>query len=386
MKRNFTPLASRRKILGSLLLAPIAAPLLHACSGDDGRDADIPPALTRALARALGSAQLPGAARRAIENLIGNQDAHGETRALYILRGGSPITEYYADGFSATSRLISWSMAKSITAILVGILVGDGRLSLDEPAPIPAWQRAGDPRGGIKLRHLLHMASGLEHVEVGDPIWSSDTVAMLFGDGAANMAAMAEAKPAIAAPGENFLYSSATSVILADIIARSLTDSAVPAIRRQAVRNFIDGRLAGPLGLEHLLVEFDPAGTMIGGSIMHASARDFARLGELLRLGGVAPSGTRILAQSWVDFMRTPSPANPAYGGHIWLNRAPSAPRNGALWPDRGAADLFAFVGHQGQYIVVSPAQAVTMVRLGITTDAQMDALRQTMGLISSAL
>ena len=95
MKRNFTPLASRRKILGSLLLAPIAAPLLHACSGDDGRDADISPAL----ARALSSAQLPGAARRAIENLIGNQDAHGETRALYILRGGSPITQYYADGF-----------------------------------------------------------------------------------------------------------------------------------------------------------------------------------------------------------------------------------------------------------------------------------------------
>src|SRR3546814_10212260 len=93
-------------------------------------------------------------------------------------------------------------------------MVADGRLSLDGPAPVAAWQRSGDPRGAIRLRDLLHMASGLDHVEEGDPVWASDTVTMLFGGGAQDMAGFAEAKPAVARPGEVFNYSSATSVIL----------------------------------------------------------------------------------------------------------------------------------------------------------------------------
>src|SRR3546814_13208626 len=91
-------------------------------------------------------------------------------------------------------------MAKSITAVLTGFLVADGQLSLDGPAPVDAWQRSGDPRGAITLRNLLHMSSGLEHVENGDPVWQGDTVAMLFGDGAGDMAGFAEAKPAGAQP------------------------------------------------------------------------------------------------------------------------------------------------------------------------------------------
>src|SRR5690606_40584505 len=82
------------------------------------------------------------------------------------------------------SKLISWSMAKSITAVLTGFLVADGQLSLGAPAPVDAWQRSGDPRGAITLRDLLHMSAGLEHVETGDPVWQGDTVEMLFGDGA----------------------------------------------------------------------------------------------------------------------------------------------------------------------------------------------------------
>ncbi len=309
----------------------------------------------------------------------------GQTRALYVLRDGKPIYERYAPGFGPETKLISWSMAKSITAVLTGFLVADGQLSLDGPAPVAAWQRSGDPRGAITLRHLLHMSSGLEHVETGDPVWQGDTVEMLFGEGAQDMAGFAEAKPATARPGELFEYSSATSVILADILADTLTPSPNPQARRDAMRDFIAGRLIEPLGMTSLTPEFDAKGTMIGGSIMHATARDYAKFGEFLRNGGVA-NGQRLLPENWIDFMLTPSPNDPGYGGHIWLNRARPAGADAALWPDRGPNDLFACIGHQGQYIIVSPSQRVTIVRLGITKSDQFPELRRHLADLTAAL
>ncbi|WP_411340961.1 serine hydrolase [Sphingopyxis sp. J-6] len=309
----------------------------------------------------------------------------GETRALYVLRDGEPIYERYGAGFGPDSKLISWSMAKSITAVLTGFLVSDGQLSLDGPAPVAAWQRSGDPRGAITLKHLLHMSSGLEHIENGDPVWDGDTVAMLFGGGAGDMAAFAEAKPAAAQPGEVFNYSSATSVILADILADTLTPSQNPAARRDAVREFIQGRLAEPLGMTSLTPEFDAKGTMIGGSIMHATARDYARFGEFLRNHGVV-NGQRLLPETWMNFMLSPSANDAGYGGHIWLNRRRPAGADAALWPDRGPNDLFACIGHQGQYIIVSPSQRVTIVRLGVTRDDQFPALRRHLADLTAAL
>lgn len=309
----------------------------------------------------------------------------GQTRALLVLRDGEPIYERYASGFGPDSKLISWSMAKSITAVLTGFLVADGQLSLDGPAPVAAWQRAGDPRGAITLRDLLHMSSGLEHVETGDPVWKGDTVDMLFGPGAADMAGFAEAKPAAAQPGEAFNYSSATSVILSDIIADTLTPSQNAEARREAMREFIHGRLTEPLGMTSLTPEFDAKGTMIGGSIMHATARDYARFGEFLRNHGVV-GGQRLLPETWMRFMLTPSATDGGYGGHIWLNRRRPAGAPAALWPDRGPNDLFACIGHQGQYIIVSPSQRVTVVRLGVTADDQFPALRRHLADLTEAL
>lgn len=311
--------------------------------------------------------------------------AVGETRALLVLRDGRPIYERYGAGFGPDTKLISWSMAKSITAVLTGFLVADGQLSLNAPAPVAAWQRSGDPRGAITLADLLHMSSGLEHVEEGDPVWNGDTVTMLFGAGAQDMAAFAEAKPAVARPGEVFNYSSSTSVILADILTGALTPSQSADARREAMREFIQGRLIEPLGMTSLTPEFDARGTMIGGSIMHATARDYARFGEFLRNHGVA-NGQRLLPESWMDFMLTPSPTDGGYGGHIWLNRPRPAGASPALWPDRGPNDLFACIGHQGQYIIVSPSQRVTIVRLGITRDDQFPSLRSHLADLQGAL
>src|SRR5690606_37689542 len=207
-------------------------------------------------------------------------------------------------------------------------------------------------------------------------VWAGDTVAMLFGGGAQDMAGFAEAKPAVAQPGELFNYSSATSVILADILANTLTPARGPEARREAVREFIAGRLTEPLGMTSLTPEFDARGTMVGGSIMHATARDYAKFGEFLRNHGVV-NGQRLLPESWMRFMLTPSPTDGGYGGHIWLNRARPAGVTAALWPDRGPNDLFACIGHQGQYIIVSPSQRLTIVRLGITKDDQFPELRR---------
>lgn len=329
---------------------------------------------------------VPPSVRADLDRLFSDRDEMGETRALLILRDGKPVYEAYGPGYGPDSKLISWSMAKSITAVLIGFLVADGRLSLDRPAPVPAWQRPGDPRGAITLRHLLHMSSGLDHVENGDPVWESDTVAMLFGEGAADMAGMAEAKPPVAQADEQFLYSSATSVILADILARSLTTSDAPAVRREAVRGFLSGRLSGPLGMDSLTPEFDARGTLIGGSIMHATARDYAKFGEFLRRRGVTESGTRLIADRWFDFMLAPSPADPGYGGHVWLNRARPAGSPQALWPGDGPATIFACLGHQGQYIIVSPGQRLTVVRLGISSDDQIPNVRDALRRVTSGL
>ena len=328
---------------------------------------------------------LPAAVRARADALFADADAVGETRALYVLRDGQPIYERYGAGFGPESKLISWSMAKSITAVLTGFLVADGQLSLDGPAPVEGWQRSGDPRGAITLRNLLHMSSGLEHIENGDPVWQGDTVSMLFGGGAADMAGFAEAKPAAAQPDEVFNYSSATSVILADIIADTLTPSQNPAARRDAMRDFIGGRLIEPLGMTSLTPEFDAKGTMIGGSIMHATARDYAKFGEFLRNHGVV-NGQRLLPETWMKFMLSPSANDGGYGGHIWLNRKRPASASPALWPDRGPNDLFACIGHRGQYIIVSPSQRLTIVRLGMTKDDQFPALRRHLADLTEAL
>ena len=298
--------------------------------------------------------------------------AMAETRAFLIMYKGEIIAERYGEGYDADTRFISWSMAKSFTGTLIGFLVSDGRLVLDDPAPVPAWQRSGDPRGDITLRQLLHMSSGLDHTEVGEEggktLYEADTQRMLFLDGSADMAGYAEARTLEAQPGEKFEYSTATSMILADIITRTLTKSTDPEVRRKITSRFIRGRLLEPLDMDSTFFEFDANGTFLGGSIVQSTARDYAKLGEFLRHNG-AKKGAQHLPVSWVKFMKTSSENDPAYGGHIWLNKRRPEGRNQVLFPDNGPETIFGMLGHLGQQIVVSPEQKLTVVRLGKTQD-----------------
>jgi CubicO group peptidase (beta-lactamase class C family) len=306
--------------------------------------------------------------------------ALGETRALIILMDGKRIYERYAPGYGPGNRFISWSMAKSITSTLVGDLVTDGRLELDTPAPVPAWRQVpNDPRAAITLRQLLHMASGLKHIE-SDPPESADTNRALFADKSADIVAHAVAAPLQSPPGTVFQYSTLTTHILADIVLRTIAPAAAtPAARRLAMRDFINTRLAGPAAMPSLLCEFDPQGHLLGGSFCHANARDWANFGQLYLADGVV-AGRPVVSPAWAAFVRQPSPANAGYGGQFWLNRVPAKGAESALFAAQGPADAYAAIGHLGQYVIVVPSRHLVVVRLGKTQDDVLAPVKAALG------
>ena len=358
------------------LLAP--ALLMLAGCGTATPPAEVPLA-PAALAAVTADAGAPkDQLARQIDDLF-TIEGLGETRAVVVMAEGKLAAERYGPGYSKDTRFVSWSMAKTITAVLIGMLVADGKLALDEPAPVPLWQRPGDPRAEITLRQLLQMRSGLRHTESGDPPYESSEVRMLFLDGRDDMAKWAEEQPLEAEPGKLFEYSSNTTVILADIAARALTASTQPEARRKAVADYLQVRLFGPLGMTSMVPEFDASGTLIGGSLMHATARDWAKLGEFLRRKGRSPEGEQLVPQRWVEAMVTPSPRSPHYGFQTWLNRPiPGVPASDhPLFPDRAPQSLFSLIGHMGQYVLVSPDQRVTLVRLGHSDSSERPPMLQ---------
>lgn len=359
------------------LIAPLTlVPALFGCSPA------APPARPPVSAEALKAVVAnPGVPReelaRRVDALFSEKDAD-ETRSVIVMQGGRVIAERYAPGYHENTRFVSWSMAKSITGVMIGMLVSDGRLRLDESAPIPAWQRPGDPRGEITLRQLLQMRSGLRHAEAIAPPWKSDEVRMLFLDGRDAMARYAEDQPLQYEPGRKWVYSTATSVILADLAARVLSPAPDPESRRRAVSEYLRTRLFDPVGMRSMVPEFDASGTLIGGSLIHGTARDWARFGEFLRNRG-AVAGAQLVPRQWIDFMVTPSPREAQYGAQIWLNRTPTTGKP-SLFPDRGPRDLFACLGHLGQYVLVSPSRQLVVVRLGKTQEDRLDPVTARLG------
>lgn len=299
----------------------------------------------------------------------------GETRAALLIRDGKVVAKRYGPGYSDANRFISWSMAKTVTAVLVGELVADGKLQLDAPAPVAEWRRASDPRRAITLRQLLNMASGLAHTEVGTPVEASDTNQVLFVSGTQAMAARAIGVPLEAKPGGKFEYSSMTTLLLSEIITRALTTSRDPKVRAAAYRAFAEERLFRPAGITSAAMDFDGAGTQIGGSIIYMTLDDYGRFGQVL-LAGKGPDGAQIIAPEWLAFMRAPSPTNAEYGGQTWLNRAGGADGTPNLFPGKGPDTLYAAQGHLGQYVIASPDQELVFVRLGKTNDGSPESAR----------
>jgi CubicO group peptidase (beta-lactamase class C family) len=280
-----------------------------------------------------------------------------DTRAVLAVQGGRIVLERYASGFGPESRFRSWSAAKSVTQCLVGILVREGRLALDAPAPVPEWQqREGDPRAAVRLRSLLTMTTGLDNPDGGDDA-DSLVAKLFFGEYSGDTARASARAEVLYPPDTHWDYSTATSQLLSGIVGRTVGGG------RAGVRAFVERELMAPLGIRSLVVEFDRAETMLGGGYVWASARDWARLG-LLYLRDGRWDGRRLLPEGWVEFTRTPAPAanNGTYGAHFWIGAKPAEGQYAGLDPSLGT---FSMNGNAGQFVVIAPSRDLVVVRLG---------------------
>lgn len=292
-----------------------------------------------------------------------------QTYAVAIVHHGRLVFERY-DGLLAQwdkpgkpvtvdTPLLSWSMAKSILHAVVGLLVAEGRLDLDAPAPVPEWQDPYDPRSAITLQHLLDMRDGLDFTEQYEDAETSDVMQMLFGSGQKDMAAFAADRLLAAPPGTRFSYSSGTSNIISGIVAREVGPG-------EPYRRFLVDRIFTPLGMSSAKVTFDDAGSWVAASYAYATARDYARFGLLYLRDGVWRD-RRMLPEGWVDAGRAPRSVDPddgdLYGSHWWSRHSPY----GTFWA----------AGHEGQFIDICPALDLVLVRMGRTDADHSDALKE---------
>lgn len=279
------------------------------------------------------------------------------TTAIVVLHRGRLVAERYAPGYGPTTPMLSWSMAKSVLAAIVGVLVGDGRLQLDAPAPVPEWRSAGDPRAAITLDQLLRQSSGLSFDETYGAI--SDVSRMLFT--APDTGRFAANQPLLHTPDSHWSYSSGTSNIVARIVADLFQRS--PDVFGQFAR----AKLFEPCGMYSAFFEPDASGTPIASSFVFMNALDWARFGELHRNDGVC-SGRRILPESWIRYVTKPTAMAPegSYGAHWWLNAGERGDTENRAWPSL-PTDAYAALGHSGQYAVVIPSAELVVVRLGLS-------------------
>lgn len=301
------------------------------------------------------------------EAFAGPRQGLGETRAVVIVQGGRIVFERYGDGFGRETRLVSWSMAKSITHALVGAAVLQGRIAIDTPMGSPHW-RAGDRRASITWRQWLQMVDGSDYLESAQNVAFSGNANMLFGPGRNDVARWAAGRRLAHDPGAHWNYSSAATLLVSDALTRAvIPDPREANGRRQRMRAWMQQSLFAPIGMDPV-VEFDPQGVFYGSSLIYATARDFARFGYLYLRNGVW-DGRRLLPEGWVDFARTPGPAvnTDTYGAGWWLTPAHGQGRpQRSLITDNSMAEAFSAQGYQGQIIVVSPAKDLVMVRLGL--------------------
>lgn len=280
------------------------------------------------------------------------------TRAVVVVYKGRLVAERYAPGVDPAMPLLGWSMAKSVTNALVGILVGQGKLALQAPAPVAQWRQPGDPRGRITLDQLLRMSSGLAFDERYLPL--ADATDMLYGS--ADFAAFAAGKPLTADPDERWGYSSGTANIVSRIVCQTV------ASQDEAYPEFLRRELLEPIGMASAVLEADPAGTFVGSSYMLATARDWARFGLLFLQDGLW-NGRRILPEGWVAYTTTPTPMAPKgqYGAMFWLNAGNPDNRADRRWPSV-PTDAYAAEGFQEQKVIVIPSRDAVLVRFGATS------------------
>ena len=289
-------------------------------------------------------------------------------RAIVVVDHGRIVGERYATGFSPATPLLGWSMTKTVMAGVIGMLVKDGKLTLDQAA----FWTGSDGRERIQLKDLLAMSSGLKWNEAYGAV--SDVTSMLYLQ--PDMAAFARSPPLAHPPGEVWVYSSGTAVILSSIAQAALNpapNAAAPSAAAPSEASdlaaFINARLFRPLGITTATIEPDEHGTLVGSSYMYATARDWARYGQFLLQDGTW-QGQELLPPGYVSMMATPVAASQGqYGkGQTWLWGSDAA--TPGVNPDAAfgiPSDTFWMSGHDGQNIAIIKSRQLVIVRLGLT-------------------
>ena len=285
----------------------------------------------------------------AIEKFFNENDPQNpkNTRGIVVLYKGRLIGEKYAKGVDKNTPLLGWSMTKSITSTMAGLMIRDGYFKLSDQAPVPDW--AGTPKEAITYRDLLQMSSGLEFEEnyggysdANKMLWISDTT------GIATIP-----QPLIGKPGELWYYSSGTTNLLMHLM-RGYFDT------HEAYLDYLNRQLFNKIGAYSFLIEPDGAGSFVGSSFGWASARDWARVGQVYLDRGYW-NGESVVPESWVQFVQEDAKdAKDVYGGQFWLNNPhPGLPE-----------DTYYMGGFHGQRVIIIPSEDLVVVRLGVTYNA----------------
>ena len=285
------------------------------------------------------------------------------TRSVLVLYKGHLIGEKYADGFTKDSKMLGWSMTKSITATYFGILQKQGQFDITKPAPIAAWQN--DDRKHITTANLLEMNSGLEWEERYDKI--CDATRMLFIE--EDMTQSQINKPLTGKPNQSWNYSSGTTNLLSGILRQQFKS-------HQDYLDFWYAELIDKIGMHSMLIETDMAGNFVGSSYGWATTRDWAKFGQLYLNKGNW-NGEQLFEESWANYVATPTnSSNGEYGGQFWLNA-------GGKYPDV-PKDMYFASGFQGQKVIIIPSHDLVIVRFGLTEDENFDFNGMMKGIISS--
>lgn len=293
----------------------------------------------------------------AIDAAFDNSSA--ATRGILVVKDGAVIAERYAHGFGPQTPFLSWSMAKSVTATMVGAAVFQGFIEIGSPTPVSEWFK--DPeKGAITWNDLLQMQSGLAFDETYDDP-NSDVSKMLFRSRDAG--GVAAKKMLAHAPGTFWSYSSGTTNLIQRTLRETLEANDV------SYHSFAHEKIFEPIGAASFVIEPDSSGTFVGSSFVYATTRDWAKLGLLYLNDGVA-DGVRLLPEGWTKYVATPATASDGfYGAQFWLN-FPGADGREKYMP--GIPDeAYLMAGHEGQYVLVVPDKNLVIVRTGMTRGAE---------------
>jgi CubicO group peptidase (beta-lactamase class C family) len=289
----------------------------------------------------------------AVENTFDKKgEKNKRTRSVIVIYKDKIIAEKYADGFNKNSKILGWSMTKSLTATYFGILQKQGKFDIMKPAPIAEWKN--DERSKITTNDLLHMNSGLEWEEDYGKI--SDVTKMLFIE--EDMTKSQINKPLVGKPNNTWNYSSGTTNLLSGILRKQFKT-------HQEYLDFWYSSLFDKIGMNSALVETDMAGNFVGSSYGWATTRDWAKFG-LLYLHKGNWNDEQLFDESWAKYVATPTnTSNGNYGAQFWLNaggRFPNAPK-----------DMYYASGYKGQMVAIFPSQDLVIVRMGLKEDPEFD-------------